>query len=133
MKQAIGDDRGAMKVATLGKLVAFVVVVGVLGFDGASLIANHVTTENNAQTAAYAASQAWHADQENLDAAYQAAEQSIAGSGDTVLTKDFTADPDGTIHLLVRHQVHTMVFSRIGSLKHLDVTIEHGDANSDSG
>ena len=62
--------------------------------------------------------------------AYQAAVQSIAGKDDTVLTQDFTVASDGTIHLLVRHTVHTIVFGRVGPLKHLTVTTESGDANS---
>ena len=92
-------------------------------------MSNHVATENDAQTAAYAASQSWHNDP-SLTLAYQAAVQAVAGKGETVLTQGFSVDADGTIHLLVRHTAHTIVFSRIGPLKHLTVTTEHGDANS---
>lgn len=125
-----GNDRGAVKVVTVTRLVAILGVVGVFGFDGFSIMSNHVSTENDAQTAAYAASQSWHDTGGSLQDAYQAAVVSLDGKGDTVLTQGFTADPDGTIHLLVRHTAHTVVFQRVGPLKKLTVTTEHGDANS---
>jgi hypothetical protein len=129
MMRTTGNDRGAVKVATVTRLVAILGVLGVFGFDGFSVMANHVATENDAQTAAYAASQAWH-NSPSLDGAYAAAVTSLAGTGDTVLTQDFSVDPDGTIHLLVEHTAHTVVISHIGPLRHLAVTTEHGDANS---
>jgi hypothetical protein len=129
MMRTNGNDRGAVRTATVTWVVIVLAIVGVFGFDGFGIIANRVHTEDNAQTAAYAASQAWH-NSPNLTAAYQAAVASIAGSGDTVLTQNFSVDPDGTIHLLVRHTVKTVVFSRIGPLEHLTTATEHGDANS---
>jgi hypothetical protein len=129
MMQTNGNDLGAVRLTTTVWLFAVLAIVGVFGYDGFSIMSNNVSTEDNAQTAAFAASSAWH-HTPNLAAAYQAAVTSIAGTGDKVLTRDFSVDPDGTIHLLVRHTAHTVVFSRIGSLRHITVAIEHGDANS---
>lgn len=119
-----------MRLTTLTSVAVILGVVGVGGYDGFSIMSNNVSTENDAQDAAYAASQAWHDDNQNLTMAYQAAVQSVAGKDETVLTKDFTVDQDGTIHLLVRRTAHTILLSRIGPLKHLAVTTQHGDANS---
>jgi hypothetical protein len=129
MMRTLGNDRGALRLVTVTRLVVALAIVGVFGYDGFAILSNHVSTENDAQTAAYAASQSWHNDP-NLSLAYQAAVQSISGKGDTVLTQSFTVDSDGNIHLLVRHTVHTIVFGRVGPLKHLTVTTESGDANS---
>jgi hypothetical protein len=129
MMRTIGTDRGAVRLTTMTWLIVVLALVGVFGFDGASIMSNNISTENNAQTAAFAASESWH-HTPNLTVAYQAAVTSIVGSNDKVLTRDFSVDPDGTIHLLVRHTTKTVVFSRIGSLRHLDVATEHGDANS---
>jgi hypothetical protein len=129
MMRTIGNDRGAVRLVTLSRLVVILAILGVIGYDGFSIMSSHVATENDAQTAAYAASQAWH-NTPNIDLAYEAAVDSLAGKDDTVLTQDFTVDPDGTVHLLVRHTAHTLVVQRIGALKHLGVTTEHGDANS---
>jgi hypothetical protein len=127
--RTIGTDRGAVRLTTMTWLIVVLAIVGVFGYDGASVMSNNISTENNAQTAAFAASESWH-HTPNLTAAYQAAVTSIANTSDKVLTRDFSVDPDGTIHLLVRHTAETVVFSRVGPLRHLDVAIEHGDANS---
>jgi hypothetical protein len=119
-----------MRLITLGRLVVVLGILGVFGYDGFAVLSNNVSTENDAQTAAYAASNAWHNDNKNIDLAYQAAVQSLAGKDDTVLTTGFTVDPQGMVHLLVRHTAHTVVFNRIGPLKHLTITTQHGDANS---
>jgi hypothetical protein len=129
MMRTTGNDRGAVRVATATRVVGVLAVVGVFGFDGFAVMSNHVSTENDAQNAAYAASQSWH-DNPSLPVAYDAAVAAVAGKDETVLTQGFTVDPDGTIHLEISHTVHTLVFSRIGPLRHLAVTVEHGDANS---
>jgi hypothetical protein len=127
-----GDDRGAVRLTTMVWLVAVLAILGVCGFDAASIISTRVNTENDAQTAAYAASASWHSTQ-NLDTAYQAAVTSLAGKGDTVLTHHFTIDPDGTVHLLVRRRAHSVVLDHIKSLRHLSLAVESGDANSING
>jgi hypothetical protein len=129
MMRTTGNDRGAVRLAIMSRVVVVLALLGLFGFDGFGIMSNRVHTEDDAQTAAYAASQAWHTTP-NLGAAYQAAVASVSGTGDTVLMKNFSVDPDGTIHLLVRHTVKTVVFSRVGQLRHLTVATEHGDANS---
>jgi hypothetical protein len=124
-----GRDEGALRLKTMTGLVAFLGIAGIFGYDGFSVMSNNVQTENDAQDAAYAASQDWHL-HGNIQLAYQAAVLSLAGKGEKVLTQGFSVDPDGTIHLLVRHTAHTIVYAHIGPLKHLTVTTQHGDANS---
>jgi hypothetical protein len=124
-----GNDRGAARLATITWLVVVLAIIGVFGYDTVSVMTSRVAAEDDAQTAAYAASQEYHSTQ-NLDDAYQAAVTSIAGKGDTVLTHHFVVDTDGTVHLLVRRPVRTLVFKRIGPLRKYTVALEHGDANS---
>lgn len=124
-----GNDRGAARLTTMIWLVAVLAVIGVFGYDTVSVMSSRVSAEDDAQTAAYAASQEYHSTQ-NLDQAYQAAVTSIAGKGDTVLTHHFVVDADGTVHLLVRREVRSIVFKRIGPLRKYTVAVEHGDANS---
>lgn len=124
-----GNDRGAVRLVSITRLVVVLAIVGVIGFDGVSVVASRVSTENDAQTAAYAASAAWHA-APNIDAAYEAAVASVAGKGETVLTHQFTVDPDGTVHLVLRSRTRSVLLEHIGALRHYTVTVEHGDANS---
>src|SRR4051794_2809950 len=109
MMRTVGNDRGLIRLITMTRVVVVLAIVGVFGYDGFAILSNNVSTENDAQTAAYAASQAYH-DRPNLSLAYQAAQESVAGKDETVLTQGFSVDTDGTIHLLLRRTVHTIVF-----------------------
>jgi hypothetical protein len=124
-----GNDRGAARLATMTWLVVVLAIIGVVGYDGFSALSSRVKAQNDAQTAAFAASQAWH-NTENLDDAYQAAVTSVAGTGDVILTRHFVIDSDGTVHLLLRRRANSIVFKRIGALRQYTVALEHGDANS---
>jgi type II secretory pathway pseudopilin PulG len=124
----VGNDRGAAKTTTMLVWLVIVAIVGVFGLDAYSVLSNRVHTEDNAQAAALAASQAYQTNNDNLPDAYAAAVASVAGKNDTVLTAGFTVDPNGQIHLVVTHTVQTMVLSRIPPLRHFTVVTEHGDA-----
>jgi hypothetical protein len=117
-----------MKTMSMVVWLVIVAVIGVCGLDGYSIMTNRVHTENAAQAAALAASQAYQADSLNLPAAYAAAKASVAAKGDTVLTTGFTVDPNYTIHLVLQHTVHTVACGHIGFCRHLTVATEHGDA-----
>jgi hypothetical protein len=130
MMRTNGNDRGAVRLVTVTRLVVVLAIIGVFGYDVFSVMSSRIGTENDAQTAAFAASQAYHDDSNNLPDAYAAAVNSLAGKGETVLTKDFTVDTDGTIHLLVQSTAHTIVLSHVGPLRHFTQVTEHGDANS---
>lgn len=51
-------------------------------------------------------------------------ERAICGSHGS-----FTVDSDGTVHLVVRREAKTLVFSHLGFMHSLLVAYEHGDAN----
>ena len=74
------------------KVLAVLGIVGVLGFDGVSIGLCHISTQDDANTAALAAMEAWGA-HHSITEAYAAAEQSAAGHGETVLQDGFTIDP----------------------------------------
>jgi hypothetical protein len=124
-----GKDRGAARLQTMTWLVVVLAIVGLCAYNVVSVISARVSTEDDAQDAAYAASNAWHATP-SVDVAYQAAAASIAGKGETILTHQFSVDPDGTVHLVLRKPVRNIFMSHIGSLRKYTVAIEHGDANS---
>ncbi|HEX3706482.1 MAG TPA: hypothetical protein VHV76_07600 [Mycobacteriales bacterium] len=41
----------------------------------------------------------------------------------------FSIDPDGTVHMVVRRQAKTLVFSHLGFMHNLLISYEQGDAN----
>ena len=119
-----------MKTSTTVGWLVIVAIVAVLGLDVYSSVMNRVHTENDAQAAALAASTAYHANANNLQLAYQAATASIVGKNETIPTATFRVDAAGAIYLTVTHTTKTLVFGRIGPLKHLATTTQNGDANS---
>jgi hypothetical protein len=123
------SDSGAARVQVLTGWLVVLAILGVSAFDTFSVMSSRVSTENDAQSAAYAASSAWH-NSRSVEAAYQAAVQTVAGNGETVLTQGFTIDLEGNVHLVLRSHVHGVLLDRIGPLKKYTVTLENGDANS---
>jgi hypothetical protein len=133
--RSLRSDRGAMRLVTMTRLVVILAIVGVLGYDTFACMSNRVSTENDAQNAAFAASQAWHNNQANpglaIQQAYQAAVTEVANDkGETVQQQGFTVDPDGTVHLVVTRTAKTILFGHLGFSKPWTVGNEHGDANS---
>lgn len=124
-----GNDHGIVKLTTMTGWLVALAIIGVIGFDTFGIMSAHVSTENDAQNAAYAASQAWHND-DNINSAYQAAVASVAGKHETVLVKGFTVDTTGMVHLQLRVKAHTVLAQRIGPLKKDTIVTVHGDANS---
>ncbi|HVT19877.1 MAG TPA: hypothetical protein VHE57_00630 [Mycobacteriales bacterium] len=142
-----GDDRGAIGVPGIVKLAAALAVLGLLGYDGFVTIATHLKAEDDAQNAAYAASQAWidaPAAQRTAMSAYQAAAEWTAennasdhvceGSTDPLCGDkgSFSIDPDGTVHLVIRREAKTLIFKHLGFMHGLLVAYESGDANSNN-
>lgn len=124
------DDRGALRLVTITRLLVILAIVGILGYDTFAVMSCHVSTENDAQNAAYAASEAWHNNNQNIELAYEAARAAITNPNETVLTSNFTVDPDGTVHLIVQRTAKTIVFGHLSFLHSWVVADEHGDANS---
>ena len=128
--RSTGNDRGAMRLVTIGRLVVVLGIVGVVGYDGFSVVSNRVTTENDAQDAAYAASTAWH-NKPNVNLAYQAAVEALAGKPTTPsCSRASPLTPTGPCTLLSATPHRPSVLGHIGPLRHLAVATEHGDANS---
>ena len=66
------------------KILGVLAIVGVLGFDGVSIGLCHISTQDDANSAALAAMEEWGT-HHNINTAYEAAQQSAAGHGETVL------------------------------------------------
>lgn len=122
-------DAGYLVSGWLVKLTIVLAVIGVAGFDVVSVIAGHIDAEDDAQSAATAASSAWSSTH-NVQQAYAAAVASVTTSGEKVLTKDFSIDADGTVHLLVQRHIRTLVAGEVGPLRHFTQTVQHGDADA---
>ena len=122
-------ERGSIVIGWLGKIVVVLAVMGVALFDGVSVGVAHMNGQDDANSAASAANTAW-TQSHNVQDAYNAAVAAITNSNETVLTKGFSVDTDGTVHLLLRRTAVTLVMSHIGPLKKYTVITLPGEASS---
>jgi hypothetical protein len=120
-------DRGSIVIGWLTKIVVVMAVAGVVLFDSGSIGVARLDAEDDANGAAQSAGFEWR-DSHDLQAAYEAAVGSLASPDETILTRGFTIDPDGTVHLVLRRNVPTLVTHRIGPLKSLTVVRVAGEA-----
>jgi hypothetical protein len=124
--RAVAADRGDV---LMGWVVKIAVVLGVIGlalFDGISISSTSVTLADQGSYAAQQASEVWLQGQnlqKTYDAAVIAAKEQNADN--SVATKDFRVDSDGTVHLTLARTANTIVVRRIGPLKHW-ADIRHG-------
>jgi len=91
------------------KAAVVLAVLGVVGFDGVSLLLTHLSTSDSASSGATAAATVIH-DHGSLAAA-EAAAASAAGAGERVT--GMTVDPDGTVHLSVRSSATSLVLRHV--------------------
>jgi hypothetical protein len=128
--RATGKDSGAVRVSYIAKLAVVVAIIGVFGYDGVAIFATHVSTSSDANNAAISASQDWQM-HHNVDLAYQAASEETAAADEKVLTcaTCFSIAQDNTVTLELQKNAKTLVFSRIGFLKHLTLVTESGSGN----
>ena len=76
-------DRGDIVLGWLTKLVLVLSVLGLIGFDGVSLVATRFQAEDHAQVAVRAAAAAYQGPTD-LQRAYDAAVAAVAEDGDTI-------------------------------------------------
>ena len=120
-------DSGSIVLGWLTKVILVITIAGVVLFDGVSVGVARMSAQDDANTAAGAASNDWKINH-NVQSAYNAATAVITNPSERVLTRGFRIDPDGTVHLLLRRTATTLVMYRIGPLKKYGVITEPGEA-----
>ncbi len=115
--EGVARDEGDVILSWLTRIVMAIAVTAVVGFDSLSIAVTHVSTMDDANTAARVAALAWSAGHGDLSAALTAAQSSAAQHGETVVPASLRADPDGTIHLRLTHVATTMVIRHLGPLR----------------
>jgi hypothetical protein len=124
-----GHDTGSIVVGWLTKLVVALALVGVMAFDALSVGAAHVSASDDANQAAAAAQSDW-LNSHDVQSAYNAAAESLTNSSEQVLTRGFSIEPDGSVHLLLQRTATTLVLNRIGPLRKYTVFTTAGEATA---
>jgi Tfp pilus assembly protein PilV len=117
-------DRGNIVLGWLSKLVVVLGLLGLVGFDGISLVQSRFQAADRATTAASAAADDYKSNHD-LQKAYNAAFATVGGD-DTIETKTFAVAADGTVTLRLHHEATTLLVRHIGPLKHWDNAVETG-------
>lgn len=108
----------------LTRLTLVLSLLGLLAFDGISLVVARVTAADHATTAAVAAADAYRGKQ-SVQAAYDAALGSVVSTGDTVEAASFHVTADGAVSLHLHHAATTLMMRRISYLRpYLDARAE---------
>ncbi|MEP6696731.1 MAG: hypothetical protein ABJA34_07615 [Pseudonocardiales bacterium] len=121
------SERGDVILGWLTKLALALAVVGLLGFDGASLLRTTFRASDTADRAAAEAIDAWTVTKD-VQSAYAAAQASTLTSGGAVPRKSFAINADSSVHLQVRETAPTFVLHHIGLLRHIAIIISAGTA-----
>ena len=118
-------DSGSIVIGWLTKLMVAIAIVGVALFDSISIGAAKLGATDDASAAAEAASTAYRSSH-NVQAAYQAAIDSLPSTAESLPPQLFVVQSDGTISLVLRRTTTTLVVHRIGPLKKYTVVVVHG-------
>lgn len=131
MSSRSAADRGDVVLGWLTKVSVGLAVLGVLGYDGVSVLHTGFNAADAADHAAGNANDSWVA-HKDVQAAYAAAQATASAGGGTVPKQSFAIEADGTVRLQVRETAPTFVLRHIGLLKHFAVVTSAGSARPPS-
>jgi Flp pilus assembly protein TadG len=103
-------DAGGIVLGWLTQVTVLLAVVGLIAFDGISIITSRLSLEDVGDQAARSASETWqrtHDIQASLLSAQTTATQANADT--SVVSDSLRVDPDGTAHLTVTRTASTLV------------------------
>jgi hypothetical protein len=112
-----GSDDGSIVLGWLTRLVVVLSALGLLAFDGISLVVAQFTTADRAGIAARTASDACEASSGDVQKAYDAAYAYAVEMGDAVDTTGFSCLRSGAVSLVYRHEAATLLVEKIGPIK----------------
>jgi hypothetical protein len=125
----VTHDSGSIVLGWLTKLVATLAFLGLLAFDGISLVKANFNAADHANTVASNAADVYR-QTHDVQKAYNAAAHLAAADGETVDANTFTVRPtDGHVLLTLHHEAKTLWMYRIGPLKNYIDVIGHGEGS----
>ena len=114
-------DAGAIVLGWLTKLVLSLAVVGVLSYDGISLVTANVSASDRANTLASEGADDVK-NMRDINKAYDAISAEALAGGDTIAPKDFRVDSNGHVTLVLHREARSLWMRHVGALrKYLDV------------
>ena len=122
-------DAGTIVMGWLVKVALVLTIFGISAFDTVSVASAHLSTSDDANSAASAAAADFQTSH-NIQSALSAAEDAITNPNETLLANSLTIHPDGSATVTVQRKITTVVMYRIGPLKKYTVIKVRGQANA---
>jgi len=113
----------------LVKIALVLTIFGIAAFDTVSVASAHLTTSDDANSAASAAA-ADYQTSHNIQSALSAAKDAITNANEVLLSNSLTINADGSATVTVERKITTVVAYRIGPLKKYTVIRVRGQATA---
>ncbi len=124
----MGNDNGAIVLGWMTKLAASFALLGLIAFDGVSVVTATFSAADRANTYASEAADTFRGTKD-VDKAYGQVAAEAEANGDTIDPKSFSVTPAGVVHLKVTHTAETLWVYRIGFLKKYAKVSESGEGS----
>ena len=113
-------DAGDIVLGWLTRVVVALALLGLVAFDGISIVSSRISLEDVGDQAARSASDTWERTHD-IQAALKSAQDTAteANAETTVVPTSLSVDPDGTAHLTVTKVALTVVAHHIPALRGL--------------
>jgi hypothetical protein len=105
------DDRGDIILGWFTRVATFLLLLGIIAFEGISVGAAHINGADVANQVAVASAEAY-APKHSVKAAYAAAEQEALAHKAELLPKDFVISADGSVDLAIKMTATTLLLYR---------------------
>ena len=122
-------DSGSIVVGWLFKVALVLILFGIAAFDSVSVGSAHLTTSDDANSAASAAASDFQTSH-NIASALSAATDAITNPSETLVPGSLTIARDGSASVMVQRKITTLVMYRIGPLKKYTVIKIRGEATA---
>lgn len=121
-------DAGSIVVGWLVKVAVVLVLFGITAFDAVSVGSAHLTTSDDANTAASAAAADFQTSH-NINSALSAAQDAITNASEVIVPGSLSIARDGSATVTVQRKITTLVMYRLGPLKKYTVIKVQGEAS----
>ena len=122
-------DAGTIVVGWLVKVALVLTLFGIAAFDTVSVGSAHLSTSDDANSAASAAAADFQTSH-NIQSALSAAKDAITNPNEILLPDSLTIAADGSATVTVQRKITTLVMYRLGPLKKYTVIKVRGQASA---
>lgn len=126
--RATHDDRGDIILGWFTRVATFLLLLGIVAFEGISLVAARFNGPDVANQVAIAAADAY-APKHSVKAAYAAAERVAIDNKADLLRTEFSISGDGSVDLTIKTTATTLFLYRTNSTAKWAVVKSSGHAN----